>query len=69
MSIDPFGFLPVRPENSELSEESLEGLLVALHQLRLRHSGMPIAIVPNRMFFTDECLRRFFGWTDEDLKR
>lgn len=66
--MDKFAFLQLRPETSELSEESLEQLCVVLCQLRLK-DGRPIRVYPNRAYFTEDCLRKFFGWTDEDFTR
>ena len=56
----------ISPERSELSEESIENLCIALANARDKN-GIPLSIKPTRFIFTDEALRKFFGWTDEDF--
>lgn len=58
----------VRPENSELSESSIEEMLIAISKFRDK-KNIAISIKPTTAYFTEECLRRWFGWTDEDFTR
>lgn len=60
--------LLVRPENSELSESSIEEMLIAISKLRDKNN-LVISVKPTTAYFTEECLRRWFGWTDEDFTR
>ncbi len=59
--------LLVRPENSDLSEKSLEDLCITLVNLKLK-DGKSFKMCPTHWIFTPEILRKFFGWTDEDFK-
>lgn len=59
--------LIARPENAELSESSIEDLCVSLSKLK-DINGRSVSILPLQVIFTEEALRRFFGWTDEDIK-
>lgn len=58
--------LGCRPENSELSEASLEALLTVLHCQFLK-DGTPLHIHPTQVHFTPEALRKWFGWTEADF--
>lgn len=60
------GFV-IRPSNSELCESSLEDLCIAIVRLRDK-TGQRINIVPTKAIFTEECLRKFFGWVDADFR-
>ena len=62
------GGMTIRPENSDLSEASLEELCIAIVKLRDK-TGNPLNIVPTHWVFTEEALRKFFGWTDADFQR
>lgn len=51
----------------DLNESSLESLLIAFENLKDKENR-PLCIVPDEIWFTEEALRRWFGWTDEDFK-